>query len=127
MERCSLLPLVCKRLYLIKDLFHTLSGEIFLVASCVQEAVLNQRLVYHALLLCNVSGCGVLCASESSDSDVVWSMSCDQFPYHTALAESQAVLAVDGVIWAIADVTPPSLWGDRGQAKNQAVSSDFFF
>ena len=64
----------------------------------------------------------MLCASESSDSDVVWSVSSDQFPYHTTLAESQAVLAVDGVIWAIADVTPPSLWGTRGQGYNEAVS-----
>uniref|UniRef100_A0A2P2HZZ0 Nuclear pore complex protein Nup155-like n=1 Tax=Hirondellea gigas TaxID=1518452 RepID=A0A2P2HZZ0_9CRUS len=63
-------------------------------------------------------GCGVLCASESSESDVVWSVSCDQFPYHTALAESQAVVAVDGVIWAIADVTPSTMWGVKGEGRN---------
>lgn len=63
-------------------------------------------------------GCGVLCASETAESDVVWSVSSDQFPYHAVLAESQAVVAVDGVIWAIADVTPPTLWGERGEGRN---------
>ncbi|KAL7641759.1 UNVERIFIED_CONTAM: hypothetical protein RMT77_007633 [Armadillidium vulgare] len=54
-------------------------------------------------------GTGILCASESNESDVIWTVSRDQFPYHPSLAESQAVLAVDGYVWALADVTPP-LW-----------------
>ncbi|XP_076062596.1 nuclear pore complex protein Nup154 [Oratosquilla oratoria] len=54
-------------------------------------------------------GTAVLCASESNDADVVWTMSSDQYPYHMSLAESQAVLAVDGYVWALADVTTP-LW-----------------
>lgn len=61
-------------------------------------------------------GSGVLCASEASESDVVWSVSSDQFPYHCTLAESQAVLAVDGVIWAIAETKPPSRWDDAALA-----------
>ncbi|XP_018020303.1 nuclear pore complex protein Nup155 isoform X2 [Hyalella azteca] len=56
------------------------------------------------------NGCSVLCASEAPDSDVLWSVSPEQFPQHATLAESAAVLAVDGVIWAIADVTPTSRW-----------------
>ena len=40
---------------------------------------------------------------------MIWSVSNDQFPYHPIMAESQAVTAVDGYVWAIADTTPP-LW-----------------
>lgn len=36
-------------------------------------------------------------------------MSSDQYPYHHTLAESQSTLAVDGYVWALADVTP-QLW-----------------
>ncbi|XP_069168199.1 nuclear pore complex protein Nup155 [Procambarus clarkii] len=54
-------------------------------------------------------GTGVLCSNESIEADTVWTMSSDQYPYHPTLAESQSTHAVDGYVWALADVTP-ELW-----------------
>lgn len=54
-------------------------------------------------------GTGVLCSNESNEADTVWTMSSDQYPYHPTLAESQSTHAVDGFVWALADVTP-QLW-----------------
>ncbi|KAK4316417.1 hypothetical protein Pmani_012431 [Petrolisthes manimaculis] len=54
-------------------------------------------------------GTGILCSNESNEVDTVWTMSSDQYPYHHTLAESQSTLAVDGYVWALADVTP-QLW-----------------
>lgn len=54
-------------------------------------------------------GMGILCSNESNEADTVWTMSSDQYPYHHILAESQSTLAVDGYVWALADVTP-KLW-----------------
>lgn len=54
-------------------------------------------------------GTGVLCSNESNEADTVWTMSSDQYPYHPTLAESQSTHAVDGYVWALADVTP-QLW-----------------
>ena len=51
----------------------------------------------------------ILCSNESNEADTVWTMSSDQYPYHHILAESQSTLAVDGYVWALADVTP-KLW-----------------
>lgn len=57
----------------------------------------------------NLAGMGILCSNESNEADTVWTMSSDQYPYHHILAESQSTLAVDGYVWALADVTP-KLW-----------------
>ncbi|KAG0722258.1 Nuclear pore complex protein Nup155 [Chionoecetes opilio] len=54
-------------------------------------------------------GMCILCSNESNEADTVWAMSSDQYPYHHVLAESQSTLAVDGYVWALADVTP-KLW-----------------
>ncbi|KAK8391628.1 hypothetical protein O3P69_017278 [Scylla paramamosain] len=54
-------------------------------------------------------GMCILCSNESNEADTVWTMSSDQYPYHHILAESQSTLAVDGYVWALADVTP-KLW-----------------
>ncbi|XP_066949536.1 nuclear pore complex protein Nup155 isoform X2 [Macrobrachium rosenbergii] len=54
-------------------------------------------------------GTCVLCSNESNEADTIWTMSSDQYPYHPTLAESQSTHAVDGYVWALADVTP-QLW-----------------
>ncbi|XP_046996559.1 nuclear pore complex protein Nup155 [Schistocerca americana] len=48
----------------------------------------------------------ILVSCPGGDRDVLWCLSSDAFPFHQYLAETQTVIPLDGVAWALAEVRP---------------------
>ncbi|XP_022254882.1 nuclear pore complex protein Nup155-like, partial [Limulus polyphemus] len=49
-------------------------------------------------------GCALLASSQTEDSDVMWAMSNDSFPFQSQLMELHTVIPVDGKTWCMTEV-----------------------
>ncbi|XP_052776486.1 nuclear pore complex protein Nup155-like isoform X2 [Mya arenaria] len=49
-------------------------------------------------------GCMLLMASQSENSDLLWTVGSDSFPFHNQLMESHTTVPVDGRTWSVCEV-----------------------
>ena len=50
----------------------------------------------------------MLSAAQNDDTDLVWLLSSDAFPFQSVLMEGQSTLPLDGRVWAMDEMPQPS-------------------
>ncbi|KAJ8305762.1 hypothetical protein KUTeg_016307 [Tegillarca granosa] len=62
----------------------------------------NVHMAYHK------KGILMLVSSQTEESDLLWTISGDSFPFHNQLMEANMGIGIDGRTWALGEVQPPA-------------------
>ena len=55
----------------------------------------------------SISGTLLLASAQTDDTDLLWLLSSEGFPFQSALMEGQSTICLDGRAWALAEVPAP--------------------
>ncbi|XP_076083087.1 nuclear pore complex protein Nup155-like isoform X1 [Mytilus galloprovincialis] len=63
----------------------------------------------------------LLVSSQTEDSDLLWTMSPDSFPFQSQLMEAQTTTGIDGKTWALCEESSDNLTSGAGKADPPAI------
>ncbi|CAC5400979.1 NUP155 [Mytilus coruscus] len=63
----------------------------------------------------------LLVSSQTEDSDLLWTMSPDSFPFQSQLMEAQTTTGIDGKTWALCEETSENFVSGAGKADPPAI------